>query len=48
MERMISGQLPPRETDPRLGLEFGSRIGLVLGLGDNFPRGAIVLEPERT
>ena len=48
MERMISEQLPPRETDPQLGLEFGSRIGLVLGLGDNFPRGAIVLELERT
>ena len=48
MERMVSGQLPPRETDPRLGLEFGSRIRLVLGLGDNFPRGAVVLEPERT
>ena len=32
---MVSGQLPPEENCPRLGLRFGSRPGLVLGLGDN-------------
>ena len=26
---------PPRKISPRLGLGFGSRLGLVLGLGDN-------------
>ena len=30
-------QLPRRNIDPRLGLEVG--LGLVLGLGGNFPRG---------
>ena len=31
-----SGQLPPEENcPPLLGLEFGSRSGLVLGLGGN-------------
>ena len=32
---MVSGQLPPRKIAHRLGLGFGSRSGLVLGLGDN-------------
>ena len=41
MERMVSRQLPPRETDPRLALEFGLRLGLILELGDNFPRGQL-------
>ena len=31
---MVSGQLTPEESCPRLGLGFGSRSGLVLGLGD--------------
>ena len=31
----LSGQWPPRKIDPRLGLGFGSRLGLVLGLGVN-------------
>ena len=30
-------QLRPRKSIPRLGLGFG--LGLVLGLGGNFPRG---------
>ena len=30
---MVSGQLPPRKIVPRLGLGFGSRLRLVLGLG---------------
>lgn len=30
---VVSGQLPPEEIDPRLGLGFGLRSGLVLGLG---------------
>ena len=30
---VVSGQLPPEEIDPRLGLGFGSRSGLALGLG---------------
>ena len=29
----VSGQLCPKENCPRLGLGFGSRSGLVLGLG---------------
>ena len=31
----LFGQLPPRKIDPRLGLGFESRLGLVLGLGVN-------------
>ena len=33
----VSGQFPPEENhpSPRLGLGFGSRLGLVLGLGGN-------------
>ena len=32
----VSGQLPPEENcPPRLGLGFGSRLGLILGLGSN-------------
>ena len=30
---VVSGQLPPEGIDPRLGLGFGSRLGLALGLG---------------
>ena len=30
---MASGQLPPEENYPQLGWGFGSRLGLVLGLG---------------
>ena len=30
---VVSGQLPPEEIDPQLGLGFGSRSGLALGLG---------------
>ena len=30
---VVAGQLPPEEIDPRLGLGFGSRSGLALGLG---------------
>ena len=33
--KMVSGQLPPEENCPRLGLGFGSRSRLVLGLGGN-------------
>ena len=36
-------QLPRRKSVPWLGLRIG--LGLVLVLGGNFPRGAIVLEP---
>ena len=32
---MVYGQLPPSKTAPRLGLGFGSRSGLVLGLRNN-------------
>ena len=32
---MVSGQLPPRKIASRLGLGFGSRLGLVLWLGGN-------------
>ena len=32
---MVSGQLPPRKIAPWFGLGFGSRLGLVLGLGGN-------------
>ena len=33
---LVSGQLPPKENcPPRLGLGFGSRLGLILGLGGN-------------
>ena len=32
---MVSGQLPPEENFPLLGLEFWSRLELVLGLGGN-------------
>ena len=34
---LVPGQLPLKKLAPRLGLEFG----LVLGLGDNFPRGQL-------
>ena len=30
---MVSGQLPPEKNCPLVRLEFGSRLGLVLGLG---------------
>ena len=30
---VVAGPLPPEEIDPRLGLGFGSRSGLALGLG---------------
>ena len=34
--KLVSGQLPPHEKiAPQLGLGFGSRLGLVLGLGGN-------------
>ena len=36
---VVSGQLPPRKIAPRLGLEFGLGLGLVLGLGGNCPWG---------
>ena len=36
---MVSEQLPPRKTAPRLGLGLG--LGLLLGLGGNFPRTAL-------
>ena len=36
-------QLPRRKSVPWLGLRIG--LGLVLVLGGNFPRGAIVREP---
>ena len=32
---MVSGDSSPRKIDHWLGLGFGSRSGLVLGLGDN-------------
>ena len=32
---MVSGQLPPEKNCPLVRLEFGSRLGLVLGLGGN-------------
>ena len=32
---MVSGQSPQRKIAPWLGLGFGSRLGLVLGSGDN-------------
>ena len=35
MLRWVSGQLPPWKIAPWLGLGFGSRLGLVLGLGVN-------------
>ena len=39
MRILVSGQLPPspppEENCPRLGLEFWSRLGLILGLGGN-------------
>ena len=38
---MVSGQLPPRKTAPRLGLGLGLGLGLLLGLGGNFPRTAL-------
>ena len=38
----VSGQLPPSKIAPRLGLGFGLRLELVLGLGGgNFPRGKL-------
>ena len=37
----ISGQFPPRKINPRLGLGFGLQLGLVLGLGGNFPGGQL-------
>ena len=39
---MVSGQLPPRKIAPRLGLEFGLGLRLVLGLGGNYPRTLLV------
>ena len=39
---MVSGQLPPRKIAPRLGLEFGLGLGLVLGLEGNCPRTLLV------
>ena len=38
-EIMVSGQLPPRKITPQLGLGVG--LGLVFGLGGNFPRGQL-------
>ena len=39
----VSGQLPPRKIDPRLGLGFGLGLPLKLGLGleGNFLRGQL-------
>ena len=37
----VSGQLPPRKIAPWLGLGFRLGLGLVLGLGGNFPRGQL-------
>ena len=37
MRQWVSGQLPPEENRPRLGLGFG--LGLVLGLVTIFLRG---------
>ena len=34
---MVSGELPPEENFPRLGLGFGSELGLELGFSGNFP-----------
>ena len=39
--RVVSGQLSPRKITSRLGLGFGLRLGLVLELGANFPRGQL-------
>ena len=40
---MVSGQLPLRKIAPRLGVGFGSKLGLVLGLGATrqLPRGKL-------
>ena len=40
----VSGQFPPRNIAPRLGLGFGLGLGLELGLGAIF-LGGNVLEP---
>ena len=32
---LVSGKLPPRKIAPQLGLGFRSRLGLVLGFGNN-------------
>ena len=46
--KRVSGQSPPREIAPRLGLGFGWGLGLELGLGGNFSRGReIVLESTK-
>ena len=41
MIKLVSGLFPQRKIAPRLGLEFGLGLGLVLGLGGNFPRGQL-------
>ena len=35
IDTLLQGQFPPEENAPRLGFVFRSRLGLVLGLGDN-------------
>ena len=42
---MVSGELPPGENFPRLGLGFGSELGLELGFLGQFSSGALVQEP---
>lgn len=44
----VSGQLPPKNIAPRLGLGFGLGLGLVLGFGGQFSYGPIVIEPLMT
>ena len=41
---LVSGKLPPKKIASRSGSEFGLRVALELGLGDNFPRGQFPLE----